>query len=241
MRRELELAQNNFEALRTNPYPGRGIVIGTDDSGTNMVQIYWIMGRSENSQNRIFNQDGGRLFTEPADPTKVKDPSLIIYNAMNENRSRYVVSNGHQTDDVTEKIHRKQLSSILSTWHHEPDAPNWTPRITGVCSPFENGPSLELSILRRTFWGTRESVFYQYTEMVPGFGRGITTYSGDGDPLPSFEGEPRIMPLIGNADEILRTYWHALNPENRVSLAVKFIYGRSRTSEIYVINRFRKV
>jgi len=239
MNREQELAQKNLETLRSNPYPGRGIVIGTSDTGGNMVQIYWIMGRSENSQNRVFGKDGGRLFTEAADASRVKDPSLIIYNAMGENGFQYVVSNGHQTDPVAQMITQHPLSSILSAWKYEPDDPNWTPRITGVCS-LTKMPSLELAILRRTSWDTCERFYYQYTEVVPGFGRGITTYSGDGKPLPAFEGEPKLMPLVGDAQQILRTYWGALNPENRVSLAVKLITCRTGKSTIYIINRFQK-
>ena len=126
----------NLSRLSSNPYPGRGIVIGTSEDGLHAVQIYWIMGRSENSRNRIFSIDGGRLFTEAADPAKVKDPSLIIYNAMNEYRGNFIVSNGNQTDTVFKGLRMDAsvaLRNILVDRQYEPDAPNFTPRITGVC------------------------------------------------------------------------------------------------------------
>lgn len=247
-------AQANLFALGQNPYPGRGFVVGLDGAGENLVQVYWIMGRSENSRNRIFGHEGtGCLFTEAADPSKVKDPSLIIYNAMGEIRSigaRYaVVSNGQQTDAVLDGLcksigpHRSLL-----TYQYEPDAPNFTPRITAVSYWAETASALyesgaEIVLLRKGHGGNKQSCdrfLFTYGALEPGLGYCLTTYSGDGSPLPSFYGEPLLMPLEGGMEQLANTYWYSLNEENRVSLAVKFI-PREGPSKVHIINKYSKV
>jgi len=242
--------QNLVERLERNPYPGRGIVIGTSEDGLHAVEVYWIMGRSENSRNRVFKYEGERLFTEAADPSKVKDPRLIIYNAMDEFASSFVVSNGDQTDTVVEALQLNEyvdLSNALCERQYEPDSPNFTPRITGMCMLIGGGEySVEISLIRRSEFitdkdGYCERFYYEYGQILPGFGFCVTTYSGDGNPLPAFTGEPYPVPLEGDIDKVLSTYWSILNEENRVSLAVKFIDLFTRKSEIKVINRFSQV
>jgi IMP cyclohydrolase len=235
---------SNLAALRRNPYPGRGIIAGLNASSSDLVQVYWLMGRSANSRNRVFKSDGkGRLYTEAADPTKVVDPSLIIYNAMSERKPHFVVSNGNQTDHVVKQLlhYPHYLQPHLSTIAHEPDDPNFTPRITAVSSVHYEKYIVQLSILRRSQWGdTTDRFFYQYEEVPPGFGLCLTTYKGDGDPLPSFSGEPLLMPLGEEITEIARMYWDALNPDNRVALAVKFITRATSISKIHIINKFEQ-
>jgi len=240
------IARNNWVKLSYNQYPGRGIVIGTSEDGRYAVQVYWIMGRSENSQNRVFKCEGGRLFTEAKDPSKMKDPRLIIYNAMAEYADSFVVSNGDQTDTVIEALQQNEyvdLSNALCQRQYEPDSPNFTPRITGMCMLIGGGEySAELSLIRKSEFitekdGSCERFYYEYGQIVPGFGFCVTTYNGDGNPLPAFTGELYPLSIEGNIDDVVKAYWKVLNEANRVSLAVKFIDLATRKSEIKVINR----
>lgn len=244
------VADANFFKLSENPYPGRGLIVGKDETGKHLVQGYWIMGRSENSRNRIFSAKRGRLFTEAADSARMKYPSLVIYNAMDEvgykDQSLFVVSNGDQTDSIIQAVANGEdsVGRVLAERQYEPDEPNFTPRIIGVsylegdATSFVTG----LSILRKSDFGDACDRFcYQYNEIAPGFGFCLTTYAGDGTPLPPFRGEPLLMPLVGDMQKIAETYWNALNEENRVSLAVKFIEIASETSRIHIINKYRKV
>lgn len=242
------LAKRNLQKLAKNSYPGRGIVVGTSADGHHLVQIYWIMGRSENSRNRIFKSDGGRLYTEAADPSKMKDPRLIIYNAMAEDRGSFVVSNGDQTDTVIKSFKRTEgsiLSWALFTRQYEPDSPNFTPRITALCTAVSPGNCFtQLSILRKSELSQGfsndhcERFYYEYGNITPGFGYCITTYLGDGNPLPAFVGEPYLMPVGNDMAEVAKQYWSTLNWENRVSLAVKFIDLKTFTSKIEIINQY---
>jgi IMP cyclohydrolase len=231
-------ASRNYANLAQNPYPGRGIVVGLSDTGQHLVQVYWIMGRSENSRNRVFSSTGGRLFTQAADPSKIQDPKLIIYNAMDERDGSFVVSNGHQTDTVIQRA-GDILENALREWEYEPDAPNYTPRITAVCGVrVSNRPFAEMSILRKSAFGKGcDRSYYFFDELGQGFGFCITTYSGDGSPLPAFRGEPYLIPLHGDPFQIARGFWEALNRENRISLAVKFIDLGSRASAIEIVNK----
>ncbi len=238
------VAQNNFDNLSRNPYPGRGLILGRNDQGF-LVQVYWVMGRSENSRNRVLSYDKttGRLYTEAADPKKVTDPKLIIYNAMDELRSprAFIVSNGDQTDALIRGFATgKTFQQTLHEWEYEPDAPNLTSRISGFFL-VDNGLGV-LSLLRKSRWGTTCDRFFFTAPLSgfhAGFGFGLTTYSGDGNPLPSFEGEPLLLPLRGDVQSIAETYWEALNEANRVSLAVKII--GERQSVIQIINKYEKV
>ena len=220
----VELARRNLFDLTSNPYRGRIIVLGMDSTGKYMIQLYAIMGRSENSRNRVLREADGRVFTEAADPSKMTDPSLIIYNAMGEYRSAFVVSNGQQTDEVLNAfVTDGDLREGLMDYKYEPDRPNFTPRITGV-SYRVGRPFFELSILRKSQWDDScERHTYSYETIGDGFGYCVSTYSGDGNPLPSFTGEPFLVPLSGDIDSVAQTYWRLLNQENRVALVVKFI------------------
>lgn len=239
-----DLAQANLAALRSNPYPGRGIVAGLDETSQYLVQVYWIMGRSENSRNRVLKTSPhtGQLYIEPADAAKMKDPSLIIYHAMREMGQRYIVSNGDQTDTVAEYQGSSYLNVALKSRLYEPDEPHFTQRITAVSSLAKRSKGyVQMSILRKSVFGeTRDSSTYEYIS-YPGFGHCITTYAGDGSPLPSFRGDPLIMPIRGGLQAVAETYWDALNVENRVSLAVKFIDKRKASSDIHIINKYEQL
>ncbi len=236
-------ARDNFEELKNNPYPGRGIVCGMDPSGKYLVQVYWIMGRSGNSRNRVFEAKGGLLRTAAADPSTLADPSLIIYNAMRELSDLYVVTNGDQTDTIIQGLLAgASFGQALNTRQYEPDKPNYTPRISAICSLRDGMPVAEISILKRSAFGDGcDRQTFRYESFGPGFGHFISTYQGDGNPLPSFKGDPRVMPLEADAAAIADTYWSALNVENRVSLAVKFIEIMSGQSEITIRNQYQKV
>ncbi|MEW6185957.1 MAG: IMP cyclohydrolase [Thermodesulfobacteriota bacterium] len=234
-------AATNFEQhLIKNPYPGRGLVIGKSDN-QNWVIIYWIMGRSPNSRNRRFVAEAGVLRTEPVDISKVKDPSLIIYEAMLELPNIFIVSNGDQTRTIYEGI-QKGLSfpETLAEREREPDAPNFTPRISGMLSFVNNKGAIDLSILKANPLDPAFTDRYYYQPSLPqaGYGVGLTTYSGDGDPLPSFFGDPMLLPCQGSAEKILETYWSALDAENRVSLAIKEVPADGQKSRILIKNQF---
>lgn len=238
-------AWKNLSVLGDICYPGRGIVVGRDESGQHLVQVYWIMGRSENSRNRIFDNDGGRVFTAAANPSKVQDPSLIIYNAMDECprcRTFFAVTNGHQTDSFRSACEQGIISS-LAKYSYEPDAPNYTPRINGFCDTKSGlGTIAGLAIIRKSpLGGTCERSIYLYEQIANGFGYCITTYADDGSPLPSFRGEPLLMPLAGSLEGVADQYWAILNGENLVSLVVKFIEVSSGKSHVSIINKYLRV
>ncbi|MHB8903988.1 MAG: IMP cyclohydrolase [Patescibacteria group bacterium] len=239
-----KLAQENLLKLKNNPYPGRGIIVGMDETGKYLVQVYWIMGRSENSRNRIFVVDDddshGTLKTAAADPAKVKDPSLIIYTAMYETLTRYAVSNGHQTGSALAK---RGLKAAMESWQYEPDSPNFTPRITAVMRPRAWEKQIaEISILKKSqFSDACQRDLYVVPISTPGLGYCVTTYSGDGNPLPSFEGNPYLLPLTGGIYGVTQTIWDVLNEENRVSLAVKFIEIETRETFIEIVNKYNAV
>lgn len=243
------VAESNFSALCKNTYPGRGLIIGKDDTGKRMIQIYWIMGRSENSRNRVLcaNEVEGRIFTDVIDSSKVKDSTLIIYSAMLEYHSTgehiFAVSNGDQTGELIAGARRGEHAiSILNKRQFEPDAPHFTPRISGGCIIGRGKPDVMLSILRKSIWdNTCDRSYYRYENIAPGFGFCLTTYSGDGNPLPSFRGDPLLMPLQGSIDAIAGTYWQTLSEANRVSLAMKSIDIATGKSNLHIINKFNKL
>ena len=236
-----ETAQSNFtQRLSNNPYPGRGLVLGRTDENT-WLMIYWIMGRSSNSRNRRFVVEGQTLRTEPVDLSLVADPRLIIYEAMLDLPGTYIVSNGDQTRTIYETLRQGgTIETALAIREREPDAPNFTPRISGLLR-LENGVvSTVLSILKANPLDPAHTDRYYFYPSMPqaGFGFGLTTYSGDGNPLPSFSGDPMLLPCAGSAEQVLEQYWDALNVENRISLAVKEVAVSSGTSRILVKNRF---
>jgi hypothetical protein len=235
------LAGNNLSALRKNHYPGRGIIVGLDETGDNLVQVYWIMGRSENSRNRLFTcEPGGILKTIPANHKKVVNPNLIIYTAMAELPSMFAVSNGSQTKSA---LNYGGLGEALKEWEYEDDPPNYTPRITALFKLNRKNPYItEISILKKSpFNGICDRYLYNLEVSHPGLGYCVSTYVGDGDPLPSFKGDPYLLPLLGDIDKVLQGIWSVLNEENRISLAVKFINIKSRESDIRRINKYEKV
>ncbi len=237
--------RSNLTELSRNSYPGRGIVIGLDETGKYFVQVYWIMGRKENSRNRFFGYDSktGRVFTEAADPAKMKDPSLVIYDAMLEKDGTFAVSNGDQTRSFLGRT----FQGGLDDWAYEPDVPNFTPRISAACYLESNRTGskaiAEIGITRKSAWGTSsDRHIYSFEELGEGIGLCVTTYTGDGNPLPAFHGEPYPVFLRGSIEDIANNFWiSVLDMENRVALAVKLIDRQSGRSTVQIINKYEKV
>ncbi|MBL7200849.1 MAG: inosine monophosphate cyclohydrolase [Anaerolineae bacterium] len=237
-----DAAEHNFERhIRQNSYPGRGLVVGRSSTDDAWLIVYWIMGRSAHSRNRCFVIEGSTLRTEPVDPSLVVDPALIIYEAMLELPGIYLVSNGDQTRTLYETLCAGGgFDDALATREREPDPPNYTPRISAMLD-LRAGPALlALSILKANPADPEltDRFTYRPAPPPPGLGLGLTTYVGDGNPLPSFEGDPLLLPCQGSAQAVLDRYWDALDKDNRVSLAVKRIPAGGGPGEIRVVNRF---
>ncbi len=215
---------NIGELLSPNPYPGRGIVVGKSEDGKYAVTAYFIMGRSENSRNRVFVKKGNALYTEPYDYAKVEDPSLIIYAAVRESRNNLIVTNGDQTDTVFEHVSRGDtMRSALRTRAFEPDFPNLTPRISAMLTFGAAGFGYEMSILKS---GDAEGrvcnrYFYEYTP-ISGLGHFIHTYVTDGNPIPTFLGEPERVRIPSDIDVFTDEIWNNLNESNKISLYVRY-------------------
>ena len=227
---------NLAEDLRSNTYPGRGIVLGRSQDGTKAVIAYFIMGRSENSRNRVFVEQDGGIRTEAFDPAKLADPSLIIYAPVRVLGGKTIVTNGDQTDTVYDFLKEgKTFADALRTRTFEPDAPNFTPRISGVVEGFD----YKLSILKSNN-GDPESVhryFFEYSDPKPGQGHFIHTYKCDGNPIPSYEGEPTPVVIEGDIDQFTNMIWENLNADNKVSLFTRFIDVASGEVETRIINK----
>ncbi len=226
--------------LCRNSYPGRGLVVGKNARGNGWIIIYFIMGRSENSRNRRFVADKERLYTEPVDISKVTDPSLIIYDAILALPKIQIVSNGDQTSTIYNAVKEgNSFEQALSSREREPDGPNFTPRISAMLDLRKENDNLVFSVLKANACNKDFTDRYTIRPVNPPakIGYGLTTYMGDGDPLPSFNGDLLILPLDGSSAEILDTYWNALNAENRVSLAVKEIDSKGETVSFLVRNR----
>lgn len=226
------------EELRSNSYPGRGIVIGRSKDGTKAVTAYFIMGRSENSRNRVFVEEGEGIRTQAFDPAKLSDPSLIIYAPVRVLGNKTIVTNGDQTDTIYEGMD-KQLTfeQSLRCREFEPDGPNYTPRISGLVHG--NG-DYTLSILKSAD-GEASSCrryFFAYENPIAGQGHFIHTYLGDGDPLPSFEGEPEQVAITSETpQEFAHLLWNNLNEDNKVSLFVRYIDLERGAWESVIINQ----
>jgi hypothetical protein len=235
------VARRTFDqSIANNRYPGRGLVIGRNGAGE-LTLVYWIMGRSEHSRNRQFVAEGGVLRTQAFDPSLVKDPSLIIYEAMLELPGVQLVTNGDQTRTIVDALERGSSFEVaLSARAHEPDAPHYTPRISGILDLRGGTPALGLAILRANPEDPDQTdrTYFRPALPAPGSGRGLTTYAGDGNPLPSFSGEPLVLPLAGRGEAILEHYWNGLDADNRISLAVKTVAEDGRTRELLVKNRY---
>ena len=218
----LDLAKD----LQQNSYPGRGIVIGRSKDGKSAVIGYFIMGRSENSRNRVFVQEPDGIRTEAFDPAKLTDPSLIIYHPVRVVGDTTVVTNGDQTDTIYDLMDKQQtFEQALRTREYEDDAPNYTPRISGIVHLENGGCNYALSILKSAD-GNPDSVHrftFSYTKPLCGEGHFLHTYMGDGDPLPSFEGEPEKIATMDDIDAFTDMMWDALNEDNKVSLFVRYI------------------
>ncbi len=226
--------------LRGNAYPGRGIVIGKTSDGKKAVTAYFIMGRSENSRNRVFVEDGEGIRTQAFDPSKLTDPSLIIYAPVRVLGNKTIVTNGDQTDTIYEGMD-KQLTfeQSLRSREFEPDGPNYTPRISGIMH-IENGRyNFAMSILKSDDGDPQSCNRYTYAYENPkaGQGRFIHTYMHDGNPLPSFEGEPKVVAISGEIDEFAKMVWENLNPDNKVSLFVRYIDIETGAYESRIINK----
>ncbi|HEX9059050.1 MAG TPA: IMP cyclohydrolase [Clostridia bacterium] len=237
-----EKSISNLNQLKDNPYPGRGIITGMSPDSKNMVQVYWIMGRSENSRNRVFVNENGFIKTEPWDIKKVEDPSLIIYYVARNYNDTHIVTNGDQTDTIYNALMKSgTFESALDTRVFEPDAPNYTPRISGIIDLSDKQYSYKLSILKSMDNNPDfcQRQFYCYEKAIPGFGHCIHTYKEDGNPLPSFAGEPYTLPLFDDINETAQFYWNALNEENKISVLVKFIDVASNEFKSVIINKHK--
>lgn len=225
--------------LSGNTYPGRGIVIGKSADGKSAVTAYFIMGRSENSRNRVFTEKEGNIFTEPHDYEKVSDPSLIIYSAIKKIDNKLIVTNGDQTDTIYDFIARgEDMRAALRTRDFEPDAPNFTPRISGVMTFADKDFSYEMSILKSAdeVGSATNRYFYEYSA-IAGLGHFIHTYVCDGNPIPTFQGEPERVLIPSDIDEFTRIIWDNLNEANKISLYVRYIDLESGKETSRLINK----
>lgn len=214
-----------FEYLSENEYPGRGIILGRSDDGKNAVFAYFIMGRSSNSRNRVFEVCGDDIRTRAFDESLLTDPSLIIYAPVRVYEKSIIVTNGDQTDTVFEYLKKdKTFEEALYTRTFELDAPNFTPRISGLID-INDRLKLKLSILKSNYGDENQTLrfFYNYDDPKSGEGFFIHTYKENGDPLKSFEGEPRKVGLCGDINNFSENLWNALNADNKISLAVRYI------------------
>ena len=234
--KKLSLAQE----LTANAYPGRGIVIGKSADGKKAVTAYWIMGRSENSRNRVFTETEDGIKTEAADPSKLTDPHLIIYSPVRVLGNKTIVTNGDQTDTIYELMDKQQtFEQAVRTREFEPDGPNYTPRISGIMH-IENGNfNYAMSILKSNNGNPDACNRYTfaYENPVAGEGHFIHTYKCDGNPLPSFEGEPKLVAIEDDMDAFTDKIWNSLNEDNKVSLFVRYIDIATGKYETKIVNK----
>lgn len=226
--------------LKGNSYPGRGIVIGKSGDGNYAVAAYFIMGRSENSRNRIFVEDGEGIRTQAFDPAKMSDPSLVIYAPVRVLGNKTIVTNGDQTDTIYERMDQQQtFEQALRSREFEPDAPNYTPRISGIMHVENGSYNYAMSILKSNH-GEPSSCCrftFAYENPAPGEGHFIHTYEQDGDPLPSFSGEPKLVAMMDSMDDFTQMMWESLNEENKVSLFVRYVDLASGEYESRIVNK----
>ena len=226
--------------LKSISYPGRGIILGRSKDGTKAVAAYFIMGRSENSRNRVFVEEGEGIRTQAYDPSKLTDPSLIIYAPVRVLGNKTIVTNGDQTDTIYEGMDRQMtFEQSLRSREFEPDAPNYTPRISGVMH-VENGKySYALSILKSNNGNPQacDRFTFAYENCVAGEGRFIHTYKCDGNPLLSFEGEPKLVEIPDDMDAFTELIWENLNEDNKVSLFVRYIDIETGKYETKIVNK----
>ncbi len=228
--------------LQGNAYPGRGIIIGKSPDGTKAVAAYFIMGRSENSRNRIFVEDGEGIRTQAYDPAKLSDPSLIIYAPVRVLGNKTIVTNGDQTDTIYSCMDRQMtFEQSLRSREFEPDAPNYTPRISGILHIEGGTYNYAMSIIKSRN-GSAEGCSrftFAYENPAAGEGHFIHTYQCDGSPLPSFEGEPKLVTVPDDMDAFAEMLWNSLNADNKVSLFVRYINIADGTYRTRIINKNR--
>lgn len=231
---------NNIdELIAGNSYVGRGIVIGKSEDGKKAVSAYFIMGRSANSRNRVFSEKDGAVFTEPFDATKVEDPSLIIYAAIRSFENKLIVTNGDQTDTIYEGLKNgKDFAEALRTREFEPDAPNFTPRISGMLTFADGDFTYKMSILKSADkeGGACSRYTFDYPS-VAGLGHFIHTYVCDGNPIPTFQGEPERVAIGNDIDAFCETLWNALDADNKISLYVRYTDLETGAEENRMINK----
>ena len=226
--------------LKGNAYPGRGIVLGKTPDGSKAVAAYFIMGRSENSRNRVFVEEGEGIRTQAFDPSKMEDPSLIIYAPVRVLENDTIVTNGDQTDTVYDLMSEgKTFEESLRTREFEPDAPNYTPRISGIMHVEGGSYDYAMSILKSNN-GNPEACnryTFSYSNPVNGEGHFIHTYMVDGNPLPSYEGEPTLVDVLDDINEYTELLWNSLNADNKVSLFVRYIDIATGKYETKIVNK----
>ena len=227
------------ELLDGNTYPGRGIVIGKTADGKKAVAAYFIMGRSANSRNRVFTERDGAVFTEPFDASKVEDPSLIIYAAVREYENKLIVTNGDQTDTVYEGLQNGMgMFASLTKREFEPDAPNLTPRISGMLTFADGDFTYEMSILKSIDPEGTGCARYGYSyPSAAGLGHFIHTYVCDGNPIPTFQGEPERVAISDDIDEFSDKLWNALDNDNKISLYVRYTDLKTGEKTCRLINK----
>lgn len=228
------------QELSSNAYPGRGIVIGKSPNGRYAVAAYFIMGRSENSRNRVFVEDGAGIRTQAFDPSRLSDPSLIIYAPVRVLGNKTIVTNGDQTDTIYERMDKQQtFEQALRTREFEPDGPNYTPRISGIMHVESGRYNYAMSILKSNNGNPNSCNRFTFAYENPAAGEGhfIHTYLCDGNPLPSFEGEPKLVEMSDDMDGFTDMLWNSLNEDNKVSLFVRYIDIATGAYESRIVNK----
>lgn len=230
--------QSIASLLSANAYPGRGIIVGLTPDGSKAVTAYFIMGRSENSRNRVFRPEGEDVMIYPFDESKVEDPSLIIYAPVRSVKNALIVTNGDQTDTVRDFLKKGDcFENALRTRGFEPDKPNYTPRISALMH-FDGSYWYQMSILKcADGQGTKCNRFTFDLAPVPGLGHFIHTYVGDGNPLPSFEGEPEQVDTLDDIDAYTDCLWQNLNESNKISLFVRYIDLKTGKADTRIVNK----
>ena len=226
--------------LRENAYPGRGIILGKTPDGKNAVIAYFIMGRSVNSRNRVFEATADGIRTKAFDESKLSDPHLIIYSPVRVLGNKTIVTNGDQTDTIYDHMDRQEtFEQSLRTREYEDDAPNYTPRISGIVHMEDDSFNYAMSILKSAD-GNPDSVHrftFSYNNPLCGEGHFIHTYMGDGNPLPSFEGEPEKIATVDDIDAFTDMLWNSLNEDNKVSLFVRYINVETKQATDRIVNK----
>ncbi len=230
--------------LSANTYPGRGIIVGRSEDKKHAVMAYFIMGRSENSRNRVFVKEHSCVYTKPADSSKVLDPSLIIYAPVRIYKKTHIVTNGDQTDTIYDALRQGQsFDKALRTRTFEPDAPHFTPRISATVKVKDGEMKCKMSILKSGLAGGTTTIrnFYEYSNLPAGEGRFIHTYRANEVPLPSFWGEPLTVDISGDIDKFANNIWKSLNDDNKISLFVRYINLKTGKHKQKIINKYERI